>query len=183
VVTALVVGLVAYVVFDLSFAAALLLGAVLAPTDPAILIPLFIGSRLRPKLAQTVVAESAFNDPTGAALALAGVVITGDSSVGDPVVEFALDLAVSTLIGVLAGVGLAAVISSHRAGIWRESSTLAVLAVVTISYFSLDSASGSGYLGAFLAGLIVGNMSISAWRCTVITNGRCECSAPASRIS
>jgi len=30
--------------------------------------------------------------------------------------------------------------------------------VVTISYFSLDSAGGSGYLGAFLAGLIVGNM-------------------------
>jgi potassium/hydrogen antiporter len=29
---------------------------------------------------------------------------------------------------------------------------------VTISYFSLDSAGGSGYLGAFLAGLIVGNM-------------------------
>ena len=33
-----------------------------------------------------------------------------------------------------------------------------MLAVVTISYFSLDSAGGSGYLGAFLAGLIVGNM-------------------------
>ena len=30
------------------------MGAVLAPTDPAILIPLFIRSRLRPKVAQTV---------------------------------------------------------------------------------------------------------------------------------
>lgn len=30
--------------------------------------------------------------------------------------------------------------------------------VVTISFFSLDLAGGSGYLGAFLAGLIVGNM-------------------------
>ena len=65
--TALIVGVVAYLVFDLSFTAALLLGAVLAPTDPAILIPLFIRSRLRPKVAQTVIAESAFNDPTGAA--------------------------------------------------------------------------------------------------------------------
>ena len=35
---------------------------------------------------------------------------------------------------------------------------MAVPMVVTISYFSLDSAGGSGYLGAFLAGLIVGNM-------------------------
>jgi len=50
--TALLVGLMAYLVFDLSFSEAILLGAVLAPTDPAILIPLFVGSRLRPKVAQ-----------------------------------------------------------------------------------------------------------------------------------
>jgi cell volume regulation protein A len=158
--TAVVTGLIAYLVFDLSFTGAVLLGAVLAPTDPAILIPLFIRSKLRPKLTQTIIAESAFNDPIGAALALtlAGVVITGDASVAEPVGEFALDLGISTVIGVLAGIGLAAVISSRRAGVWRESSALAVLAVVTISYFSLDSAGGSGYLGAFLAGLIVGNM-------------------------
>jgi cell volume regulation protein A len=155
-----VTGLIAYLVFDLSFTGAVLLGAVLAPTDPAILIPLFIRSKLRPKLTQTIVAESAFNDPIGAALALAlaGIVISGDSSVAKPVGEFAIDVGISTVIGVLAGIGLAAVISSRRAGVWRESSALAVLAVVTISYFSLDSAGGSGYLGAFLAGLIVGNM-------------------------
>ena len=69
-----------------------------------------------------------------------------------------VDLAISTVLGVVAGVLLAATISSNRAGIWRESSAAAVLMVVTISYFSLDTAGGSGYLGAFLAGLIVGNM-------------------------
>ena len=71
VLTAAVVSVTAHLVFDLDWTAALLMGAVLAPTDPAILIPLFVRSRLRPKVAQTVVAESAFNDPTGAALALA----------------------------------------------------------------------------------------------------------------
>jgi potassium/hydrogen antiporter len=159
-ITAGVVGVVAHFAFDLSWTAALLMGAVLAPTDPAILIPLFTRSRLREKLAQTVVAESAFNDPTGAvlALALAGVLVTGDSSIAAPAEEFVVDLAISTVIGIVAGVLLAATISSHRAGIWRESSAAAVLAVVTIGYFSLDSAGGSGYLGAFLAGLIVGNM-------------------------
>ena len=160
VLTAVVVGLAAYAVFDISWTAALLMGAVLAPTDPAILIPLFVRSRLRAKVAQTVVAESAFNDPTGAvlALALAGVLLSGDGSLAHPVEEFVVDLGISTVIGVIAGVGLAAAISSHRSGIWRESSALAVLTVVTISFFSLDSAGGSGYLGAFLAGLIVGNM-------------------------
>ena len=61
------------------------------------------------------------------------------------------------MIGIVAGVVLAAAISSDRMGIWRESEAIAVLAVVTISFFSLDTAGGSGYLGAFLAGLIVGN--------------------------
>jgi cell volume regulation protein A len=158
--TAVITGAVAYLAFDLSWTAALLMGAVLAPTDPAILIPLFVRSRLRPKVAQTVVAESAFNDPTGAvlALALAGVLLSGDASLATPVSEFAVDLGISTALGLVAGVLLAAAISSRRAGIWRESSPLAVLAVVTIGYFSLDYAGGSGYLGAFLAGLIVGNM-------------------------
>jgi potassium/hydrogen antiporter len=158
--TALITGVTAFLVFDISWSAALLVGAVLAPTDPAILIPLFVRSRLRPKIAQTVVAESAFNDPTGAALALvlAGVLLTGDNSIAEPAAEFAIDLAVSTVIGIAAGVILSAAISSRRAGVWRESSALAVLSVVGIGYFSLDSAGGSGYLGAFLAGLIVGNM-------------------------
>jgi potassium/hydrogen antiporter len=160
VLTAVVTGAVAHFAFDLPWTAALLMGAVLSPTDPAILIPLFVRSRLRPKVAQTVVAESAFNDPTGAvlALALAGVLLSGNGSLAAPAGEFAVDLGISTVIGILAGVFLAAVISSQRAGIWRESSAAAVLAVVTIGYFSLDSAGGSGYLGAFLAGLIVGNM-------------------------
>jgi len=159
VVTALIVGVTAHFVFDLPWDVSFLVGAVLSPTDPAILIPLFVRSRLKPKVAQTVIAESAFNDPTGAALALtfAGVVLTGENSVAGPAGEFMVDLGISTVIGIVAGVVLAAAISSDRMGIWRESEAIAVLAVVTISFFSLDTAGGSGYLGAFLAGLIVGN--------------------------
>jgi potassium/hydrogen antiporter len=159
VLTALIVGVTAHFAFDLPWDVSFLVGAVLAPTDPAILIPLFVRSRLKPRLAQTVIAESAFNDPTGAALALifAGVVLTGDNSVTGPAGEFLVDLGISTVIGIVAGVVLAAAISSDRMGIWRESEAIAVLAVVTISFFSLDTAGGSGYLGAFLAGLIVGN--------------------------
>jgi cell volume regulation protein A len=160
VLTAAITGAAAHLAFGLSWTAALLMGAVLSPTDPAILIPLFVRSRLRPKVAETVVAESAFNDPTGAvlALALAGVLVSGDSSVATPVGDFVVDLGISTIIGIVAGVLLSATVSSRRAGIWRESSGAAALMVVTISYFSLDSAGGSGYLGAFLAGLIAANM-------------------------
>jgi cell volume regulation protein A len=160
VLTTVVVGLAAAAIFGLPLDRGLLIGAVLSPTDPAILIPLFVGTRLRARLSQTIVAESALNDPTGAvlALAVAASVLSGDSSVGEPVLDFAGDLALSTVLGILAGVVLSATISSRRAGIWRDSAPIAVLAVVAIGYVSLDSAGGSGYLGAFLAGLVVGNM-------------------------
>jgi potassium/hydrogen antiporter len=160
IVTAVITGAAAALVFGLPFEQGLLIGAVLSPTDPAILIPLFIGSRLRPKVAQTVVAESAFNDPTGAvlALAVAGALLSGKNSLTGPAGDFVGQLALSTAGGILAGVVLSAAISSRRTGIWRESSAIAVLAVVGMSYVSLDFAGGSGYLGAFLAGLIVGNM-------------------------
>jgi potassium/hydrogen antiporter len=159
--TTAVVGAAAAVAFDVPLEQGLLVGAVLSPTDPAILIPLFIGSRLRPKLSETVVAESALNDPTAAvlALAIAGAILSGDASIGDPVVEFVVDLGLSAVVGVVAGLLLSLTISSHRVGIWRDSAPLAVLAVVAIGYVSLDYAGGSGYLGAFLAGLVVGNMT------------------------
>jgi cell volume regulation protein A len=159
VVVALVTGAAAALVFDVPFEVGFLIGAIIAPTDPAILIPLFEKLRLRPKVAQTVVAESALNDVTGAilALALAGFVIQGKESVTGPLEEFLIDLGVSTGLGIGFGLVLAVVISNRRAGIWRGSPVVAVLAVIAGGYFSIETAGGSGYLGAFVAGLLVGN--------------------------
>ena len=160
VITALVAGSVAAFAFDVPFSTGLLIGAVLAPTDPAILIPLFDRIGIRQKIEQTAIAESALNDSTGAVLALvfAGVVLSGDASVTDPAIDFLEDLGISTALGIGFGILLSLVVSDRRAGIWQESAAIAVVAVVAVGYFSIDSAGGSGYLGAFLAGLIVGNM-------------------------
>jgi potassium/hydrogen antiporter len=160
VLTALVTGAVAALAFDIPIEAGLLIGAVLAPTDPAILIPLFERLRVRAKLTQTIVAESALNDVTGAvlALALATFVIEGDGSLTSPFGEFLVDLVLSTCLGAVFGVVLAITISTRRLGLWRESPIIAVLLVVTGGYFTIDFAGGSGYLGAFLAGLIASNM-------------------------
>jgi potassium/hydrogen antiporter len=160
IITALVTGAAAAAFFGVPLTTGLLIGAALAPTDPAILVPLFDRIRLRPKVSQTVIAESALNDPTGAVLALAfaGVVASGSASFTEPMVDFVVDLGISTALGCVYGVVLSAAVSSRRAGIWRESAAIAVMAVITASFFSIDSAGGSGYLGAFLAGLIVANM-------------------------
>jgi cell volume regulation protein A len=160
IVTAAICGLVASAAFDLPISTGLLLGAVLAPTDPAILIPLFERIRIRPKISQTVIAESALNDPTGAVLALtfAGVVASGDTSAAEPVLDFLKELGISIGLGLGFGLVLALMVSSRRVGLWAESAGVAVLMVVCAGFFSVDWAGGSGYLGAFIAGLIVGNM-------------------------
>jgi cell volume regulation protein A len=162
VLAALVTGTVATVAFDVPFEVGFLIGAVLAPTDPAILIPLFDRLRVRQKVVQTVVAESAVNDVVGAvlALAVAGVVVEGEASLAGPLEEFLTDLAVSTALGLSIGIVLAVLISNSRFGLWRESPVAAVLAVIAGGYFSIESAGGSGYLGAFIAGLLVGNTEI-----------------------
>ena len=160
-ITALVAGAVAALAFGIPFEAGFLVGAVIAPSDPAILIPLFERLRMRAKVAQTVVAESALNDVTGAVLTLsvAAFVVEDEGSLVEPVGEFALELVISTGLGVVIGFALALAVSSRRIGVWRGTAALAALTGVGGSYFAIEAAGGSGYMGAFVAGLIVGNMN------------------------
>jgi potassium/hydrogen antiporter len=167
VITAFIVALVVAPIFGVSLLVAFMIGAVLASTDPAILIPLFERLGLRPKVSQTVIAESAFNDVTGTVLVLtlAHVVESGDFTIAGPVLEFFKELALGGAIGVGAGLLLAyAVASTARAGIWDESPGVAILAVVALVYFSSETLGGSAYLAAFVMGLIVGNMQIFRMR-------------------
>jgi potassium/hydrogen antiporter len=158
--TAAIVALAVVLVFGVPISVGLLIGAVLAATDPAILIPLFDDIRLKPKVAQTVIAESGFNDPVGTVLtlAVAGAVASGEVALSGPAFEFVRSLLLGTLIGVVAGIALSYLVSSSKGGAWRESPAVAILAVVVLGYFSVETLGGSGYLAAFVMGLIVGNM-------------------------
>ncbi len=159
--TASIVAVPVSLIFGLSVPVALMIGAVLAATDPAILIPLFERLNLRPKVSQTLIAESAFNDVTGTVLTLTlvGVVEAGNLTFSGPALQFSQELALGGVVGIVAGLLLAyAVASTARAGIWDEAPGVAILAVVALAYFSTDFVGGSGYLAAFLMGLIVGNM-------------------------
>src|SRR5919197_5100210 len=112
VITAFITGSVAAGAFGVPLSTGLLIGAALAPTDPAILIPLFERMRLRPKVSQTVIAESAINDPTGAVLALSfiGVVLSGSASLTTPMTDFLTDLTISTAMGFVFGIVLSAAV-------------------------------------------------------------------------
>ena len=65
-ITAAITGFAAHVALGLPWIVALLLGAALASTDPATLVPIFRQVKIRDRVAQTVMSESAFNDAMGA---------------------------------------------------------------------------------------------------------------------
>jgi potassium/hydrogen antiporter len=160
-ITTVIVALAVAPIFGVAFPVALLIGAVLASTDPAILIPLFDRLNIRPKVAQTLIAESGLNDTTGAVLTLAlvGAVEAGRFTLSGPAWEFSKELVIGTLIGILAGLILCyAIASTKRTGIWDEAPGVAILALVALAYFSNEYVGGSGYLAAFVMGLMVGNM-------------------------
>jgi potassium/hydrogen antiporter len=160
-ITTVIVALAVAPIFGVAFPVALMIGAVLASTDPAILIPLFDRLNIRPKVAQTLISESGFNDTTGAVLTLAlvGAVESGRFTLSGPTWEFSKEVAIGTVIGILAGLILCyAIASTKRTGIWDEAPGVAILAVVALAYFSNEYVGGSGYLAAFVMGLMVGNM-------------------------
>jgi cell volume regulation protein A len=162
-ITAVIVALVVWPVFGVAFPVALLIGAVLASTDPAILIPLFDRLKIRPKVSQTVIAESAFNDVTGTVLTLTlvGVAEAGSFTLTGPALEFGQELVLGAAIGIAAGLILCyAIASTARSGIWDESPGVAILAVIVLGYFSTEFLGGSAYLAVFVMGLMIGNMDL-----------------------
>ena len=161
--TALVTGAVAALAFGLPFEQGLLIGAVLSPTDPAILIPLFVGLAAAPARRADGDRRVGVQRPDRRGARARGRGRAAERRAAASAARrrsSSVELAISSVVGVLAGVLLSATISSRRTGILRDSAPIAVLAVVAVSYVSLDFAGGSGYLGAFLAGLIVGNMEL-----------------------
>ena len=160
VITAVVTGLAAYFVFGMPPLVALLLGATLASTDPATLVPMFQQVNIRDRVAQTVVSESAFNDATGAIVTfgvLAVAMGTGDFSWTSSL----LGLSKQLVIGLIAGAGfgyLAALVIAHeRWAFLAEYAPVVTLAAVIGAYFAADALQASGFTAVFVFGVVLGN--------------------------
>ncbi|MDP8214155.1 MAG: sodium:proton antiporter [Candidatus Euphemobacter frigidus] len=140
-------------------AAALLLGVILAPTDPATLIPILKQVRVSERLEVVIESESAFNDTTAAVIFISIVTLLqqGHLSLFPAVGGFLGQLFIG--FGCGAGVGLlAGVFISHRPfGFFREVASILTLPVVAGSYTLATWLGGSGYLATFIAGVFLGN--------------------------
>jgi potassium/hydrogen antiporter len=159
-ITAVITGLGAYYVLGVPWIVALLLGATLASTDPATLVPIFRQIHIRDRVAQTVMSESAFNDAMGAIVTFGvlGVAMgTGEFSLTSSI----LDLLKQSIIGIVAGVGLgylAALLVAHeRLGFLSEYAPVVTLVAVIGAYFAADGLQASGFMAVFVFGIMIGN--------------------------
>src|SRR5262245_20127929 len=116
VITGLITGIAAHYILGIPVTVALLLGATLASTDPATLVPIFRQVHIRDRVAQTVMSESAFNDAMGAIVTFGVLAIamgTGEFSLTSSL----LDLLKQSIIGIVAGAVLgylAALLIAHE---------------------------------------------------------------------
>ena len=158
--TAVVTGLAAYFVFGMPLIVALLLGATLASTDPATLVPIFQQVNIRDRVAQTVVSESAFNDATGA-IATFGVLAvamrTGDFSLTSSLLGLSRQLAIGIGAGAVFGYLSALLIAHERWAFLAEYAPVVTLAAVIGAYFAADGLRASGFTAVFVFGIVLGN--------------------------
>ena len=163
VITAAVTGYAAHLLLGLPIAVALLLGATLGSTDPATLVPVFRQVKIRERVAQTVMSESAFNDAIGAIMTftvLGMVMGSGEISIGRAIG----DLLWQSIIGIIAGgvLGyLAAVVIAHeKYDFLVEYAPIVSLMAVAGAYLTADNMQASGFMAVFAFGIVLGNKDV-----------------------
>jgi cell volume regulation protein A len=152
-----VVAVVSHWLLSFSWRNALLLSAVLAPTDAAAVFSVLRKLPLPPRLSGMLEAESGLNDAPAvlAVTLLSGAVLSspGPATVIGIVV---FELAAGALIGLLAG--LIGAVSLRRLALPASGLyPIAVLALIVAAYGAAVLAHASGFLAVYVAALVLGN--------------------------
>ena len=159
VVTALLTGVAARVLFDLSWLGAVLLGAVVASTDAAAVFATLRFTHIRRRLARTLEAESGGNDPVAIALTLgliAWIEHPESHGFGDLLLLELRQITLGLIVGVLLGAAAMWVFARLPDSI-GPFAPLASLAAAALSFGAADVIGGSGFLAVYLVGLAVGS--------------------------
>ena len=164
-VTAAAVALAAHLLLGLSWPVAFLTGAVIAPTDPATIVPLFSQVRVAVRVRQLVISESAFNDATATVLTTTLLAVAGGQPLG--LLSIGGTFLRLMAIGIAVGLGTGFLIQvldaeEHRLSLFKEQeeNVVATLLAMLASFIVATLLGGSGFMAVFIAGIVRGNASI-----------------------
>ena len=159
VVTAILTGAAAQLLFDLTWLEAVLLGAVVASTDAAAVFATLRFTHIRRRLARTLEAESGGNDPMAIALTL-GLIAWIESpdthGFGDLALLVTRQLVLGLVVGVVLGLAATRIFARLPDAI-GPFAPVASLALAAVSFGVADVIGGSGFLAVYLVGLAVGS--------------------------
>jgi potassium/hydrogen antiporter len=159
VISTVVTGAAAYVLFGLSWLQALLVGAVVASTDAAAVFATLRFTQIRRRLARTLEAESGGNDPMAIALTLgliAWVERPHAYDFGDLTVLVLRQLGLGLLVGAVLGAAATWVFARIPQSIGAFT-PVASIAAAALGFGAADAIGGSGFLAVYLVGLAVGS--------------------------
>jgi len=158
-ISAVVTGFFAWKILNIDFIYALLLGAVIASTDPSVLVPLFKNMNISPKLKQTIISESAFNDAAGAIItfAIVGIAVGGGFSVGGSLLDLLKTAGGGVLVGAIIGYVGNLLVCEGKFGRFRGFTAEMAIASVLAAYVLSETIGVSGFMAAFTVGMICGN--------------------------
>jgi cell volume regulation protein A len=133
---------------------ALLVGAALAPTDPAVVFSVLGRREVSGRAGTILEGESGANDPVGIAVMVS--LLSAAGSVGLGVEEFVLQMALGGAVGLAGGWALLWFmrhVTLPSEGLYP----VRVLAGVLVLYGLATVAHGSGFLAVFVAGILLGD--------------------------
>lgn len=161
-ISTVIVGYVAAKVFNIPVYYGLLMGSVIASTDPSVLVPLFKSMNISNKLKQTIISESAFNDAAGAVItfSLIGIILGGEFSLAQSIMDLVKSIAGGVLIGVVAGYLSHLFVDEKKFGILRDHPAELMIATVAGAYLISDRFGFSGFMAVFVVGMFCGNKKV-----------------------
>lgn len=164
----LIVGYAAHLILAIPLVYGFLLAATIAPTDPAALIPIFLALRIKPRLTQIIVSESAFNDATGAivTLTLLNMVTTGTASVTDSILTFFLMASGGLLVGCGYGLSFGYIITQQKRFDFSGYVQPLLLPIIAAAYLTAEEFGASGFMAVFTMGVLIGNHDYLGWTFT-----------------
>ncbi|MEJ2557559.1 MAG: sodium:proton antiporter [Anaerolineae bacterium] len=140
---------------------ALLLGAILAPTDAALGLPIFNNPRVPVRVRRALNVESGLNDGIATpfvtlfiALAVAEEIHTSGGWLASALTEIGIAVAVGIAVGMLGGRLFAAAVQQRWTS--RTTEQIGNLALALGAYFGSAALGGNGFIAAFVGGLMFG---------------------------
>ena len=151
----------AHVAFGLGWLTAGLLGAAVAPTDPAVMFSVLGDIEIQGRTGTILEGESGANDPVGIALMVGLIELAthADATFWIVVRVFCEQMAIGVAFGILGGIvatHLLPRVALPSAGLY----TVRTLALAGVVYGVTAVAHGSGFIAVFVTGVIVGDLDV-----------------------